>query len=151
MLPVVPVTALHDTPIVAVNYDAGEQVGWPAFAATIGGAYDALPAGQRRQAVVLGANYGEAGALARFRPDIPSYSGHNGMWDLGPPPRDTDTTIVVGYPPRDLRGWFAVVRRVATIDNGVHLDNDEQGQPVWVCAQPTQAWSALWAQMRRLG
>ena len=150
-LPVVPVTALHDTGIVTVNYDAGEQVGWPAFAATVGGAYDALPAGRRRHAVVLGGNYGETGALARFRPGIPSYGGHNSLWDLGPPPPDTDTVVVVGYPERDLRRWFADVRGVATVDNGVQVDNDEQGRPVWLCTDPTQPWSALWPQLHRLG
>ncbi|MGI8578333.1 MAG: hypothetical protein ACR2KG_10555 [Nocardioidaceae bacterium] len=29
MLPIVPVGVLHDTPIVAINYDAGETVGYP--------------------------------------------------------------------------------------------------------------------------
>lgn len=32
-LPIVPARVLHDTPPVAMNYDAGEQVGWPAFCA----------------------------------------------------------------------------------------------------------------------
>jgi len=46
-LPLVPVTALHDTPIVAVNYDAGETVAWPAFVQQIAAAYrpgEAAPA-----------------------------------------------------------------------------------------------------------
>jgi hypothetical protein len=100
---------------------------------------------------VLGGNYGETGALARFRPGIPSYGGHNSLWDLGPPPPDTDTVVVVGYPERDLRRWFADVRGVATVDNGVQVDNDEQGRPVWLCTDPTQPWSALWPQLHRLG
>ncbi len=151
MLPIVPVAALHDSPIVAINYDAGETVGWPHFAAAVARAYDALPAEQRRHAVVLGANYGEGGAVLRFRPDIDTYGGQNNLWDLGPPPADTRTAIVVGYPDADLRRWFAGVRRVATIDNGVHLDNDEQGRAVWLCTDPTQSWSALWPKMHRLG
>ena len=40
MLPVVPAGTLHRTPVVAINYDAGEQVGWPRFAATVAGAYE---------------------------------------------------------------------------------------------------------------
>jgi hypothetical protein len=35
MLPVVSVTALAATPIVAVNYDAGETVGWPQLAENV--------------------------------------------------------------------------------------------------------------------
>ena len=151
MLPVIPVAALHDTPVVAVNYDAGETVGWPRFAATVGRVHDAVPAQQRRRTIFLGGNYGEAGAVLRYRPDIATYSGHNSLWDLGPPPRGTDAAVVVGYPEADLRRWFTGVRRVATIDDGVHLDNDEQGRPVWLCTSPTQPWAALWPQLRRLG
>jgi hypothetical protein len=143
--------SLHETPVVAINYDAGETVGWPGFAATVAGAYDAPPAEQRRHAIVLAANYGEAGAVLRFRPDIPTDSGHNSLWNLGPPPAGTQTAIVIGYPETDLRGWFTHVQRVATVDNGVRLDNDEQGQTVWLCTDPTQSWAALWPKMQRLG
>jgi len=151
MLPIVPVTALRDTPVVAINYDAGETVGWPRFAATVGGAYDALPAQQRAHAVVLGGNYGEAGAVLRFRPDVPAFSGRNSFWSLGPPPADTQTASVIGYPEADLRRWFSDVQPVATIDNGVHLHNDDQNRTVWLCTGPTESWAALWPALRRLG
>ncbi len=151
-LPVVPADQLTDTPIVAVNYDAGETVGWPNFAAAIGQAYDELPPDRRQGTVVLAGNYGEAGAVERFRPDLaPVYSGHNAYWDWGPPPADTSTVIAVGYDETDLRTWFGEVRRVATFDNAVGLDNDEQGTPIWLCREPRQSWTDLWPEMRRLG
>jgi hypothetical protein len=71
------------------------------------------------------------------------------MWALGPPPADTTTAVVVGYDAPQLRAWFATVRQVATIDNGVHLNNDEQGQPVWLCTGPTTSWPSLWPKIRR--
>jgi 4-amino-4-deoxy-L-arabinose transferase-like glycosyltransferase len=151
MLPIVPAGSLHNTPVVAINYDAGETVGWPRFVATVAGAYDALPSAEHRHTIVLGVNYGEAGAVLRVRPDIATYSGHNSLWNLGPPPEGTTTAIVIGYPQADLRQWFSDVRQVATIDNGVHVDDDEQGEPVWLCAGPRQRWSVLWPRMRRLG
>ena len=43
------------------------------------------------------------------------------------------------------------VRQVATIDNGVDLDNDEQGQPVCLCLGPRQPWTSLWPKLRHLG
>lgn len=151
MLPLVPASALHDTPIVAINYDAGEQVGWPRFVATVAGAYESIPPAKRRHAVFIGANYGEAGAMHRYRPDIPGYGGQNSYWDLGRPPADTREAVVVGYSEAKLRGWFAGVRQVATIDNGVELDNDEQGEPVWLCTNPTATWKVLWPMARHLG
>lgn len=62
MLPVLPVEWLQHTPITAINYDAGETVGWPQFAQTLAGAYRALPDADRARAVILTDNYGQAGA-----------------------------------------------------------------------------------------
>ncbi len=150
-LPVVPVSALHSTPIVDINYDAGETVGWPAFARTVGGVYDGLPDSVRTHTVVLAENYGEAGAMFRYRPDVPTFGTHNSVWDLGRPPGDTTTAVVVGYSEDDLRGWFTEVRRVAVIDNGLDVGNDEQGGSVWLCTGPRRPWSQLWPTLRHLG
>ncbi len=149
-LPIVPAGTLHDTPIVAMNYDAGEQVGWPVFARTIAQAYRAVPAS--RHPVVLTVNYGEAGAVLRYRPGIRAvYSGHNAFWNIARPPDDTRAAIAIGYPESDLRDWFSHVRRVARIDNRLDVDNDEQDRSVWLCEDPTRPWPVLWKRMRRLG
>nr|MBA3233644.1 hypothetical protein [Propionibacteriales bacterium] len=151
-LPVVPVGRLAGTPVVDINYDAGETVGWPALAATIATSYDALPRDEQLHAIVLTSNYGEAGAVMRFRPEVgPVFSGQNSLYDLGPPPADTETVIAVGYDETDLRAWFARVRQEAQVDNGVDVDNDEQGTRVWVCGDPRLPWTVLWSQLRRLG
>ena len=65
-LPVLPVSALHRTPIVTVNYDEGETVGWPTYVAQIAGVYRQVPADQRGSTAILTSNYGEAGAVDRF-------------------------------------------------------------------------------------
>jgi hypothetical protein len=147
MLPVVPAAWLHRTPIPAVNYDAGEQVGWPRFAATV----ERVAHGRADGAVVLTGNYGEAGAVDRYAPDVaPAYSGHNSYWSWGPPPEEATTAIVVGLPETELRRWFGSVRAAARIDDGVDLDNDEQGAPVWIASDRLVPWSVIWPQLRRL-
>src|SRR6185312_8727310 len=40
--------------------------------------------------------------------------------------------------------------QAAVVDNGVGLDNDEQGVPVWVARDPRAPWPELWPQLRRL-
>ncbi len=94
-LPLLPLPLLGATPIPAVNQLIADQVGWPAYAGQIQAAYDALPAARRASAVVVTSNYGEAGAVRRFT-DLPVYSGHNALYDLGPPPDATTTVLVVG-------------------------------------------------------
>jgi hypothetical protein len=144
MLPVVPVTALADTPITAMVGDVGETVGWPEFARTVSAV---VPPG----GVVVAANYGEAGALRRFAPDVPVLSGHNAFADWGVPPAGAVPAVVVGYPEARVREWFPDCTVAATIDNGVGLDNQEQGRPVWRCGPPREGWAALRPQLRRVG
>jgi 4-amino-4-deoxy-L-arabinose transferase-like glycosyltransferase len=143
VLPLVPASALHDTPIVAMNYDAGETVGWPRFADTV------ADVARRDRAPVLAGNYGEAGAVLRYRPDVAGvYGVQNSMWDLGRP--HGDRVVAVGFPEKDLRGWFTTVTRQATVDNGLDVDNDEQGRHVYLCTGPRMPWPRLWPAMRRL-
>jgi hypothetical protein len=150
-LPLVPAGQLHATPVVAVNSDAAETVGWPRFADTVAGIVEAHTRGDVRPAV-LTRNYGEAGALLRYRPDIPEvHSGHNSFWSWGPPPDGTEVVVAVGFAPGRLDEWFDHVERAGTIDNGLDLDNEEQGTPIWVCSGPRRSWTELWPEMRILG
>ncbi len=147
-LPVVPVERLADTPIPDVNYDAGETVGWPRLAARVREARDRVDG----RVVVLTGNYGQAGAVDRFAPDLaPAYSGHNSYWTWGPPPEDADTVIAVGIDRERLVAWFGDVEDAGRVDNGVGLDNDEQGTPILVATDRRLPWSEIWPQLRRLG
>src|SRR6185295_4944218 len=107
----------RDRRLAEVRRDRGRGAGGPARRAGRGAAR----------------NYGEAGAVDRYLPALrPAHSGHNAYWDLGPPPADATAVIVVGYRAEQLRAWFGRVEQAAVVDNGVGLDNDEQGVPVWV-------------------
>jgi 4-amino-4-deoxy-L-arabinose transferase-like glycosyltransferase len=150
-LPLLPVDRLGGS-VAEANYDAGETVGWPRFAQTVDSVVAGLPDAERRRAVVLTRNYGEAGAFSRFgHSGRPVYSGHNALYDLGPPPAGATTVVAVGFRDSDLRRWFGELHAAARVDNGVGLDNDEQGNTVWVCRRPRGPWSAIWPQLRSLG
>jgi len=154
-LPVVPAPALHATPVPDINYDAGETVGWERFVATVAGVAQTVPQPDRDRTIVLTQNYGEAGALDRARragTDLPPvYSGHNGYGLWGPPPETAATVVLVGFGETDTARLFTTCATQAHIDNGVGLDNDEQGAPVRICTGPTRPWSRLWPQIVRLG
>jgi hypothetical protein len=113
-----------------------------------------LPPSERANAVVYASNYGEAGAIARYGPalGIPrAYSGHNAFWRFGRPPDGASPVVVIGYrKAARLRGSFTGCRLSARIDNGVELDNEEQGAPVWTCAATAGTWSELWPRLRSL-
>jgi hypothetical protein len=153
-LPLVPVAHVHATPIPDINEDAIETIGWPTFAATVSRVWNELPQSERSTALVYTSNYGEAGAIARYGPafGIPrAYSGHNAFWRFGRPPNGARPIIVVGYHhPQALRGNFSGCVRSARIDNGVELDNEEQGASIWTCASTVGTWATLWPRLRSL-
>ena len=145
-LPVLPVRDI--APALAVNKELGEQVGWPRFAATVRSAWQQIPAASRPGAVVFTENYGEAGALQRYAPALPTYSGHMSYGDWGPPPASkTGPVLVVAPDFGTMDGAFTGCRTLARIDNGLGVDNDEQGTSVSLC-RLTQPWSQLWHRLR---
>jgi hypothetical protein len=153
-LPLVPAEDLHETPIAALNYDAGETVGWPEFAGTVAGVYAALPTHELPHTVFLGGNYGEAGAIDLYSSHVvlpPAYSGHNSYASWGPPPESARTVIAVGFDESVLRRWFGSVTPAARVDNGVDLDNDEQGETIWVCRDRTSSWDEMWPRLQTIG
>ena len=91
MLPVLPAATLATSTIPDLYAESGEQIGWPELVGTVEGVVDGLTPDQRAHAVVVTSNYGEHGALTLLGTDLPPvYSGHNSLWDYGPPPDDTD-------------------------------------------------------------
>ncbi|MEH1058057.1 hypothetical protein V6U89_22970 [Micromonospora sp. CPCC 206171] len=155
LLPTLPADRLPGF-VVEVNYDAGETIGWPAFADSLAAVHRGLlPPEQRQRAVILTGNYGEAGAVARYGParGLPrAYSGHNSMAEFGRPPADADVVIAVGWErPDQLRGWFEQVTLAGRVDQRVDVDNDENGGPIWLCQGLRRPWDQIWDQEVRHG
>jgi 4-amino-4-deoxy-L-arabinose transferase-like glycosyltransferase len=149
-LPVLPVSVVHNTPIVALNYDAGETIGWPTFVHEIASAYRSLPPSQRASTTVLASNYGEAGAVDRFGPadGLPrAYSGHMSFWYWGPPPASATSAIVVGYE-RSQLNFCGSVRLATQLNNREQVGDDEQGAPVWICQDLRASWRDIWPSQR---
>lgn len=144
-LPILP--ASDADPVLAVNEDVAETIGWPEFAATVADVHRSIGAPGR--AIVLTANYGEAGAVERFADELglpPAYSGHNAYGDWGPPPEDAAPVIAIGVDPALLRGC----RVAARIANDAGVENEEHGRPVRVCDGPARPWRELWPRIRHL-
>src|SRR5204862_7486015 len=111
---------------------------------------------ERAGLVVVTSNYGEAGALDRARrqgADVPPvYSGHNAYAWWGPPPVASHPVLVVGYGDGvELARLFTGCILLAPVDDGVGVDNDEQGAPIHWCSGPAQPWPLIWPRIRHLG
>jgi hypothetical protein len=144
-LPTLPPSDL--APVLAMNKEAGEQVGWPEFARTVAGAWGSLTPAERATGVVFTSNYGEAGAIDRFGPALglpPAYSGHMSYADWGPPPDTADgPVLVVGQAALRFTGCSPLAVNHTPDD----VDNDEDDVVLYRCALP-EPWSALWPGLR---
>jgi Dolichyl-phosphate-mannose-protein mannosyltransferase len=146
LLPVYPLRALHATPEAAISYDARETVGWRDLTAAVAKVY-------RPGYVILAGDYGVAGAIHRYGAayGLPTaYSGHNGMWYLGRPTNDGAPVIVLPASREALTRHWSDVRVAGRVDNGVRIDNEEQGQPIWLCQGQREPWEKLWPRLKRL-
>jgi hypothetical protein len=149
-LPVLPADSLG--PVLAVNEDVGETIGWPELVGTVADVFRGLPDGKR--AVILAQNYGEAGAIDRYGPALGlphAYSGHNAYGDWGPPPDASTPVIAVGLRPREIAAHLRDCREAARIDNRATVDNAERGRTVVICRGPRRPWSQEWQTLRHLG
>ena len=150
-LPLVPVRALHDTPVPGINQAVADSVGWPAYARQVDAVYRGLPAPDQARAVVVASNYGEAGALARYGPalGLPHvYSAQNQLYFQGRPPESATVVVFVGGEVDYASTLFSSCTTLAHLDNGVDVDNEEQGEPVAVCRAPVGSWRTIWPRLK---
>ena len=149
-LPLLPPSAL--SVLNAINAEQGEQVGWPELTAAVAAQWSAIPAEQRARAVIFTANYGEAGAIARYGPGygLPMpYSGHMSYADWGPPPDSADGPVLLVFGGRPAIGAaLHRLRQVGRVDNGQGVDNEEQSAPIALCSGAAKPWSALSPSLR---
>jgi 4-amino-4-deoxy-L-arabinose transferase-like glycosyltransferase len=150
VLPLFPVSAVGDSPGAAINPEPLEMIGWPTFVDQIAAAYQRIDDGTR-PAIILTANYGEAGAIDRFGPERnlpPAHSGHNSYADVRRPSGADGPVLVVGYrfPDELLIGCVALDPIVMPYD----VANEEQGAPLWRCVGPRGDWEQLWPQLRHI-
>jgi hypothetical protein len=150
-LPVLPERDLQGSVVMALNNAQGEMVGWPQFTRTVSGAWQRIPARERRRTAIFTANYGEAGAidLMHSNPRLPrAYSGHNGFSEWGIPLASDTHVLLVGFDgPASAAPEFGGCQTLAVVNNGIGLNNQEQGLPVMLCT-PTASWRVLWPRLR---
>lgn len=110
-----------------------DEIGWPQFAAQVEGAWQGLPATTRDRAIVIANNYGEASALAYYRPRLPVISGHLSWQYWRPRSLPQTAALVVGYDRGTLAALCGRWTVVARVRMPFRLANQEQGEPIASC------------------
>jgi len=120
--------------------------GWDNMALTIASVYKSLPVSEQAGCAILAGNYGEAGAIDYYGPNLglpKAISGHNSYFDWGPRGYSGQCVIIFGERATEFAGLFGDVQLVATITDS-HAMAVEQNVPVYLCHRPSAALSVLW-------
>ena len=152
-LPLLPVSLLDTIPVADVNEATVETIGWPELVDQVAAVVDGLPASDREHLVLLTGSYGEAGALDLFGPDrgLPAAtSPQNSYPDLRWPTDDDATVVAIRFERAYLDRFFDSCELMAHVDNGLDIDNEVQGQPIYVCRGLRGTWAQLEPEMRYL-
>jgi hypothetical protein len=153
LLPILPVSDVHDLPASSQQNTLGDTIGWPQLTSAVTAQDAALTrAGQPPTSIFTG-YYAEAGALdvlgsAGHLP--PVLSGHNTYWMWGPG-QASDRTVLVVDALGQLRPYFASCRLLTTYHAPYHVNNDWTGLQIGVCTGPQAGWPALWPHLKHYG
>ena len=126
--------------------DFADMLGWRAEAAALASIYHSLPTVQRREAVIVTGNYGEAGAAEFYAREFdlpPVVSSAGSFWFFGPGIRPGKVVIALGSDPADLnRGWSSV-REVARLGRPWSV-SEERDLPIYLATEPRMTLQQMW-------
>lgn len=129
--------------------DYADMLGWPERAALVAHVYDSLPPEKRAQVVIVGENYGEAGALEFYGPrlGLPRVvSAAGSYWFFGPGERPGAVLVTLGVSREDLLRFYRVVTPAARLTNEWTVE-EEQDLTVYVAEEPKTTLQAVWPQL----
>jgi 4-amino-4-deoxy-L-arabinose transferase-like glycosyltransferase len=126
-----------------------DRFGWEELARTVAEVQKQLDPDERARAVLLGSNYGHAGALEYWAEayDLPpAFSTHNSFWMWGPPSMDADAVVIAtGVSRERLLEFFNDVDEVAVSRSEWAL---ESRISVAVCRGPKRPIEEIWPEIR---
>ena len=126
--------------------DFADMLGWERLAEAVAKVYVGLPEEERREAVILAGNYGEAGAIDFFGPRHglpPAVSPAGSYWFFGPGDKPGTVTLTVGPELEDLAPYFDSLQLVTRVGNPWGV-GEERDVPVIVARRPHRTLQAVW-------
>ena len=138
-------------PVGRVPQHFADMLGWNTLVASLARANDALSPSERREAVILTHDYGQASAIDFLGPKLGlprAISGHNNYFLYGTREASGRVVLAVGYDESTLGREFATVERVGLFRDDYVLP-DFNNLVIYKCTHPREPIAAWWPQMRR--
>ena len=126
-----------------------DRIGWKEFTGSVTDVYRHLPEAERGKTVVVGRNYGEAGALEYYSRSIGLprvISTHNSYWMWGPG-EPAEVYLVIGDSRERLMQLFNEVLEGGRTPSGWQMDY-ECKRPIWICRHPKKIIAEVWPEFK---
>ena len=135
--------------VLPLPQDFADMIGWEDLAAVVAAAYRSLPEGERARTVIVGGNYGRAGALAMYatRYGLPYPVSRSGdFYNWGLPERPVDILIIAGGTVADLQPLCRSVSEIDRTSNPWGVE-EERDVPIHLCRDLMQPPAVIWRQL----
>ncbi|MBA3556291.1 MAG: hypothetical protein H0W29_16270 [Gemmatimonadales bacterium] len=129
--------------------DYADMLGWEEQVTAVAGVYRRLPAGDRRRAVIIAGNYGEAGALDFFGPrhGLPgAVSPAGSYWFFGPGDLPGEVAVTIGATREDLSAFYDSLQTATRITNAWAVE-EERDLTVYVVRKPRRTLQEVWPEL----
>ncbi len=131
-----------------------DRLGWPELAEKCREAYDSLSPAEKKEAVFLTGNYGEASAINFFGREwgLPeALSGHNQYYLWGPRGHSGKVVIAFNVGSREeLLKYFETVEEAGRTDVAYAMPY-EYGQPIYICRNIKMPLAQAWPKTKGFG
>ncbi|MGH7657353.1 MAG: hypothetical protein ACREL6_03895, partial [Gemmatimonadales bacterium] len=127
--------------------DYGDMLYWEEKVAAIARVYDSLRPGERSEAVILAANYGQAGAIDFYgdRFGLPrAISPVGSYWFFGPGEKPGRVLITIGVSREDLEEGYGDVRTADSLHYPMAVE-EEQNLEILVARFPRMTLQEVWS------
>ena len=129
--------------------DYSDMLGWPELARMTAIVWRSLPPSDTANAILIGTNYGRAGALDLFGKELglpPAVSAAGSYWFFGPGTKTGDVAVVPTNNPESLKKFYGSCVPKAQTNNPWGVP-EERSVQVYVChggkGTIQDAWSSL--------
>lgn len=131
----------EDGQIYTLPQDYADMLGWKEIAQLTEEAYQQAP--EKDKVLIYAENYGQAGAIAHYAPELPepvSFSDTYLLW--APKTIDAHTLIYVNDElGEDVQNLFADIREIGRVDMPI---SRQHGDRVYLCQEPKQDVKKFW-------
>jgi len=135
--------------VLPLPQDYADMLGWREQVEEVARVYRGLPDAERSRTVIVGGNYGRAGALAAYHREfgLPyPVSRHGDFWAWGPGAGEPSVVIIVGGTVEELQPLFQSVEAAGRVLTPLGVE-EEQDVSIHACRGPREPLQQLWERL----